>query len=313
MIKKPLISVIVTVYKDEPSLKEIANRILLIATQISFEVEIIFVNDNSPDDSQKILLALAQNDPRIKIIKHSRSFGSQAAFLTGLRKSCGDACVLMDGDLQDPPELIFDFYQKWKEGYKVIVGERVKREGSFLDQLFRKIFYRVFSFVCDFSLPVDAGDFSMIDKSVVEHLVKVNEKILFLRGNRAFLGFKQASVPYFRPRRKHGKSTNSFLRNFLWVRIALFNFSRLPVSVLYFFSFLSFFIFLFKLNFILLLSSGFFLGIAIIADYLFLILSEVKNRPQAVIESQFGFDQAFDKIPYTRDSHFQFEKEDSIN
>jgi glycosyltransferase involved in cell wall biosynthesis len=151
----------------------------------------------------------------------------------------GDAVVLMDGDLQDPPEIIPLFYKKWMEGYDVVYGKRVKREMSVFMNMVYKGFYRVFSKLSYIKIPTDAGDFSMMDRKVVRELNNLPEKEVFLRGLRAWVGFKQIGVDYVRPERMFGVSTNNWRKNIGWARKAIFSFSFVPLEVM---SYLGFFL-----------------------------------------------------------------------
>jgi polyisoprenyl-phosphate glycosyltransferase len=190
------------------------------------------VNDCSPDNTSEVLQFLAHQDRQVVGIEHSRNFGSQSAFMSGMEIATGDAIVLLDGDLQDPPELIVDFYAKWNEGYDVVYGQRIKRDGNkFLVRLYR-IFYRIFRSLSYVPIPLDAGDFSMMDRKVVEELVKLTETDQFLRGLRAWVGFKQTGVPYVRPERMFGVTTNNWRKNIAWARKAIFSFSYVPLELL---------------------------------------------------------------------------------
>jgi dolichol-phosphate mannosyltransferase len=140
--------------------------------------------------------------------------------------------VLLDGDLQDPPELIADFYRKWEEGFEVIYGRRVRREMPWMWEMLYKAFYRIFSAFSYIPIPRDAGDFSLIDKRVIGWLLKSQERDLFLRGLRAYMGFKQTGVDYVRPERMFGVSTNNFLKNINWAKMAFFSYSNAPLNLL---------------------------------------------------------------------------------
>jgi dolichol-phosphate mannosyltransferase len=207
-------------------------RLIKTFYKISVDYEIIFVNDASPDNTSEVLQVLAQRDKHIIGIEHSRNFGSQSAFMSGMEISTGDAVVLLDGDLQDPPELIEAFYSKWKEGNDVVYGRRVKREGNRMLIKLYQIFYRIFRNLSYVPMPLDAGDFSMMDRRVVEELIKLPETDQFLRGLRAWVGFKQAGVPYTRPERMFGITTNNWRKNIAWARKAIFSFSYVPLELL---------------------------------------------------------------------------------
>ena len=156
--------------------------------------EIIFVNDCSPDNAREVLTDLAKQDSKVVVINHSRNFGSQNAFTSGAQIATGDAVVFLDGDLQDPPELIESFYQKWLEGFDVVYGIRVKREASLFMRFAYKSFYRLFRSVSYINIPLDAGDFSLNDRRVINVLNNLPENNRFIRGLRAWAGFNQTGI-----------------------------------------------------------------------------------------------------------------------
>jgi nucleoside-diphosphate-sugar epimerase/glycosyltransferase involved in cell wall biosynthesis len=226
------ISPIIACYKDAKAILIMYERLIAVFNEIGCNYEIIFVNDNSPDNTENILEELCSSDQNVISIKHSRNFGSQAAFVSGMEIASGDLIVLMDGDLQDPPELIKDFYMKWKEGYNVVYGRRIKRETSFLMNIAYKTFYKIFSKMSEIEIPKDAGDFSLIDKKVVNHIIDLPEKEQFLRGLRAWVGFKQTGVDYIRPERMFGVTTNNLRKNIWWAKKGIFSFSYLPLEIM---------------------------------------------------------------------------------
>jgi polyisoprenyl-phosphate glycosyltransferase len=232
------ISCVIACYKDGQAIPLMYERLVKMFREIKVRYEIIFVNDCSPDNSEEVLADICNKDSNVVAITHSRNFGSQAAFLSGMEIATGDGVVLMDGDLQDPPEVIPEFYKKWLEGYEVIYGVRVKRQMSFFMGLLYKFFYRIFSRLSYVKMPVDAGDFSLIDKKVVKELVALPETEQFLRGLRAWVGFRQTGVNYFRPERKFGKSTNNWRKNISWAKKAIFSFSFVPIETLSFMGFI---------------------------------------------------------------------------
>ena len=229
---KHKISAVIACYKDAQAIPIMYERLIKTFYKISVDYEIIFVNDASPDNTSEVLQVLAQRDKHIIGIEHSRNFGSQSAFMSGMEISTGDAVVLLDGDLQDPPELIEEFYSKWKEGNDVVYGRRVKREGNRALMKLYKVFYRIFRNLSYVPMPLDAGDFSMMDRRVVEELIKLPETDQFLRGLRAWVGFKQVGVPYTRPERMFGITTNNWRKNIGWARKAIFSFSYVPLELL---------------------------------------------------------------------------------
>ena len=226
------ISAIIACYRDAPAIPIMHQRLEAVFHRIDVEYEIIFVNDCSPDNASEVLEALAASNPRVTIIEHTRNFGSQNAFTSGMRIATGDAVVLLDGDLQDPPELIEEFYKKWNEGYEVVYGKRIKREATLFLRVAYKLFYRLFRAMSYVAIPLDAGDFSLLDRRVVDALNDLPETNRFLRGLRAWVGFRQIGVPYLRPERMFGRTTNSLWRNIGWARKAVFSFSYIPLELI---------------------------------------------------------------------------------
>ena len=225
------VSAIIACYKDNLAIPIMYERLKKVFTKLGVDHEIIFVNDCSPDDSEEVIRRLTANDPRVLGISHSRNFGSQAAFMSGLRLATKNSCVLLDGDLQDPPEVIEQFVQQWRAGFDVVYGRRVKREAPLLMQLAYKAFYRVFNFFSYVPVPHDAGDFALLDRKVVNAIIDFPERDLFLRGVRAFVGFRQTGVDYFRPERMFGRSTNNLMRNLGWAKKGILSFSNTPLQI----------------------------------------------------------------------------------
>jgi polyisoprenyl-phosphate glycosyltransferase len=228
------VSAIIACYKDNKAIPILYDRLKAVFAKLNVEHEIIFVNDNSPDDSEEIIRGITQRDRRVVGISHSRNFGSQAAFRSGMEIASKNACVLLDGDLQDPPDLIEQFVGKWRQGYDVVYGVRKKREAPILMQWSYKAFYRVFDYFSYVRIPHDAGDFSLIDRRVVQWILQFPERDLFLRGVRAFAGFKQTGVDYIRPERMFGVSTNNLLKNIDWAKKGILSFSNTPLNMLSF-------------------------------------------------------------------------------
>jgi len=300
------ITAVIACYRDAPAVPFMYQRLTAVFAKIGVDYEIIFVNDCSPDNADEVLAELAAQDRKVVVVRHSRNFGSQNAFTSGMQIATGDAVVLLDGDLQDPPELIESFHQRWLEGYDVVYGNRVKREASWFLQAAYKAFYRVFRAASYVPMPLDAGDFSLLDRRVVNALNRLPENNRFLRGLRAWVGFKQIGVPYVRPERMFGTTTNSVLRNLGWARKAIFSFSYLPIDVM---TWLAFVIVVASLGLALfqivarllapqLVPAGFttiivlvlFMGgiqllcVSIIGSYLVHIYDEVKRRPSYIVD-----------------------------
>lgn len=305
---KKKISAVIACYKDAQAISIMHKRLSDVLKKINVEYEIIFVNDGSPDNTEDILHNLVKKDKYVIGVNHSRNFSSQMAFTSGMDISTGDAVVLLDGDLQDPPELIEKFYSKWIEGYDVVYGIRVKREAPLYMAIAYKLFYRIFHKMSYVKIPLDAGDFSLIDRKVVDTLKTFPERDRFLRGLRAWVGFKQTGVPYIRPERMFGKTTNSLLKNLNWATKGIFSFSYVPLQII---SLLSSAVFILSvigiiyqliirlvfnntptgittiLIAILFLGSVQLLGISILGQYIGKIFEEVKRRPPYVVKSIF--------------------------
>jgi len=301
------LSAVIACYRDAPAIPIMYDRLTRVFRELDVDYEVIFVNDASPDDAGDVLVNLANQDKRVVVITHTRNFGSQNAFTSGMQIATGDAVILLDGDLQDPPELIGTFYQKWLEGYEVVYGERVKREATFFLQASYKLFYRLFRQLSYVSIPVDAGDFSLLDRRVVDALNSLPENNRFIRGLRAWVGFQQTGVPYVRPERMFGRTSNSFFKNLGWARQGILSFSYIPLDLIMWLSFVI--VTLAVLGILLqialrilfpeLVPSGFstliililfmggiqLLSLAIIGSYLAHIYDEVKHRPPYIVRS----------------------------
>ena len=301
------VSAIIACYKDNLAIPIMYERLKATFTKLNIDFEIIFVNDCSPDDSEEVIRAISRNDRRVIGISHSRNFGSQSAFRSGMGIATKNACVLLDGDLQDPPELIEQFVALWRQGYDVVFGRRVKREAPLLMQFAYKLFYRVFDYFSYISIPHDAGDFSLMDRRVVKAILQFPERDLFLRGVRAFAGFRQTGVDYVRPERMFGRSTNNLLKNIDWAKKGILSFSNTPLNfmsltgtvLLGLSAVLGLLQALGKLLFSELVPPGItttlllvlffgslnFLGISVLGEYLAKTFEEVKQRPHFIRRS----------------------------
>lgn len=308
MAQTKKISAIIACYRDVQAIPILYERLSEVFKKIHVDYEIIFVNDGSPDNTEEVLKELTAKDEHVVGVNHARNFSSQMAFTSGMDIAKGDAVVFLDGDLQDPPEIIEKFYEKWLQGYDVVYGVRIKREAPLLMQVAYKIFYRVFNKMSYISMPLDAGDFSLIDKKVFEVLKQFPERDRFLRGLRAWVGFKQIGVPYTRPERMFGKTTNNLLKNFDWASKGIFSFSYVPLQLM---TLLSLLVFLIALAAIVLqiilrlvlpnapqgtttiLIAVLFIGaiqllcISVLGQYIGKIFEEVKQRPKYVVKSIF--------------------------
>ncbi len=316
--RKYSISAVIACYKDAQAITEMYERITAVMAKLKLDYEIIFVNDCSPDNSEEVIAEISKRDFRVVGISHSRNFGSQAAFKSGMDLSTKNSCVLMDGDLQDPPEMIEQFVEKWREGYEVIYGRRIKRDAPFYMQILYKIFYRIFAKFSYINIPKDAGDFALMDRKVVEVLLKFPERDLFLRGLRAYAGFKQTGVDYIRPERKFGRTTNNFFKNIGWAKKGIFSFSFAPLNMLSSFGWLMLFVsailmlaqILLKIFYpdsaphgvtttlILIIFFGSFnlFAVSILGEYIAKIFEEVKGRPHFIRKSIIKRGQIADSI-----------------
>lgn len=292
--RAPRLSAVIACYKDAQAIPLMHERLTAVFAELGVDHEIIFVNDASPDDSQSVLAALAAGDHRVLVVEHSRNFGSQNAFLSGMELATGDAVILLDGDLQDPPEVIPALYERWREGNDVVYGCRSRRQAPAIMSLAYRAFYRVFRRLADVPVPVDAGDFSLMDRRVVDQLLQLPETDQFLRGLRAWVGFKQVGVDYLRPERAFGRSTHSRLKNFWWAKKAIFSFSSTPVEALSYAGLLMTVLSLVAVAWqvargasALVAVVAFFgslnlLAIGIIGEYLIRTFEEVKRRPRFI-------------------------------
>lgn len=301
------VSAVIACYKDNQAIPIMYQRLKTTFSNLNIDYEIIFVNDNSPDNSEEVIRAISRNDRRVIGISHSRNFGSQAAFKSGMEVATKNAVVLLDGDLQDPPELIEQFVTLWREGNDVVFGRRIKREAPFFMQIAYKLFYRVFDYFSYLKIPHDAGDFALMDKKVVRCILQFPERDLFLRGVRAFVGFKQTGVNYVRPERMFGVTTNNLWKNLGWAKKGILSFSNTPLSILSFFGTLMLLLSLglvafqivFRLFFpdstasgittvlifILFFGSINLFAIGLVGEYLGRIFEEVKQRPHFIRRS----------------------------
>ncbi len=309
------ISAIIACYRDHQAIPIMYERLSTVFQKTGVNYEIIFVNDCSPTSDEKVIWDIAQKDSHVIGISHSRNFGSQSAFFSGMEVSSGDGIVLLDGDLQDPPELIEEFYKKWIAGADIVYGKRVRRQADLHMQILYKLFYRVFKHLADFEIPVDAGDFSLIDRKVVNHLLKFPEKDIFLRGLRAWVGFKQEGVPYHRPERMFGRTTNNFWKNIWWAKKGIFSYSTKPLDYIQRFGVLIFLVscllsvFYAVAYFIqppqnargattiilltLVLGGAQLISLSILGDYIGKILDEVKNRPRFIRSHLFAAGEVY--------------------
>jgi polyisoprenyl-phosphate glycosyltransferase len=304
MLTDKKISVVVVCYQDAGCIQELYRKVKEILEKITPHYEIIYVNDASPDNAEEILVSLAQTEPSLTVITHSRNFGAQVAFTSGLSQSDGDATVIMDGDMQDSPELINDFVTKWLEGYSVVYGIRAKRQEAWWKQIGYRVFYRLFRKIASFDVPLDAGEFSLMDRKVVDVILACRERNRLIRGLRAYAGFRQIGIPFERPKRFSGESTQSFIDYINWAIRGLISFSVKPLKFISLLSFIVTLLTVFAMVLYLVLylfgttPTGFmtlliiilFLGavqlfcFSIVAEYLAQIFEEIKFRPINIVK-----------------------------
>jgi dolichol-phosphate mannosyltransferase len=202
-----LCSVVVPMYNEEEVIPVTYQRLTDVMEKANVNYEIIFVNDGSRDKTAELLNEICDNDKRVKLLDFSRNFGHQIAITAGMDYSCGQCIVVIDGDLQDPPELIPAMIEKWKDGYDVVYGKRISRQGeSIFKKLTAAIYYRLLRSMTDVSIPVDTGDFRLIDRKVCDALKEVKERNRYVRGLISWLGFKQTSIEFERQERFAGET-----------------------------------------------------------------------------------------------------------
>lgn len=300
------LSIIVPIYNEEKNIGELYERLKKAANQISENHELIFINDGSRDLSLMELIRLSEKDETVKFINFSRNFGHQIAVTAGIDNCKGKAVVIIDGDLQDPPELIPELYSKYKEGFDVVYATRKQRTGeSAFKKITAKLFYRIIRKITSIHIPVDTGDFRIVDQKVIHYLRMMPEQNKFLRGQIAWLGFKSSEVLFDRDERKHGKTGYTFNKMLKFAMDGITSFSDKPLRMVttlgLTFSFVSFLIILYAIysHFILdktitgwtsLIISSTFIGgiqllsIGIIGEYMSRINRNVLNRPLYIIE-----------------------------
>jgi dolichol-phosphate mannosyltransferase len=308
-----LLSIVVPVYKEADNIPEFLRRVQPILSPLTEDYEIIFSMDPSPDRTEEVILAHREQDQRIKLLKFSRRFGQPMASLAGLEYSRGDAVIVMDVDLQDPPELIGEMVAKWREGYDVVLPQRRARTGEpWLKKLIAATGYRIINKIADVGIPPNTGDFRLMSRRVVLELVRLKESHGFLRGMVAVVGFKQALIPFDRPARFAGET--NYNRFFGSLRIGfngIFCFSTYALTLSTMMGFLlaggsllvAFLYLLAKLTAIIPFPPGnptivilvLFMGgiqlisIGILGEYIGRIYEEVRARPKFIVDRAEGF------------------------
>jgi len=300
------LSVIVPLFNEQEIIPELYHRLQTAVSSITPDYELIFINDGSKDVTLLRLFELSEHDKNIKYINFSRNFGHQIAVTAGLDSCKGKAVVIIDGDLQDPPELIPELYRKYKEGFEVVYAKRTKRKGeTYFKLLTAKLFYRLLKRLTSVDIPMDVGDFRLIDRKIVDYLKLMPEQNKFLRGQIAWLGFRQTFVEFERDSRKAGKTGYPLGKMIKFALDGITGFSNSPLKLVtnlgMLISFVAFAIILYALyahyflhqtitGWTSLIISSMFIGgiqllsIGIIGEYISRINTNVRNRPLYIIE-----------------------------
>ena len=305
MSKKTMVSVVIPSFNEEENIENAYNHVKKVFLKIpKYQYEIIFVDNCSQDSSEKIIKKIAKSDKKVTGIFLSRNFGGEYSSLAGMQHATGEATCVLDCDLQDPPELIIDFINKWQQGNDVIVGLRKEVDDYFVMRIVRKIFYKIFKLISNIEIPLNAGTYSLIDRKVMDVINNLPEKNRFFRGLRAWSGFKVATVAYKRRKRKFGTSKNTLIDYLRDAERGFFGFSFIPLEIVSYlgfilvavsFSFIFIYIILFLflgnpipgfmtiISLITLLGGVQILAISIIGKYIQIIFEETKNRPPYII------------------------------
>ena len=306
-------SFLVPLYNEEETLPELLRRLSSIANQLDAPTEIVLVNDGSRDNSVSLLRQFQQQDSRICYISLARNFGHQIAVTAGLHFVRGDVVVILDADLQDPPELIPEMILQWRSGFQVVYAQRRARaKESIWKRGFAYVFYRVLAKLSDVEIPIDTGDFCLLDRSVVDVLNRMPERTRYLRGLRSWVGFRQVAVTFDRDPRFAGDVKYTFRKSFKLAISGIVSFSQVPLRLaMYVGLFAAFIALLMALlilywrifvpnsplaGFTMILVAIFFLGavqlvsIGILGEYIGRIYEEVKGRPLYTVAEVSGFE-----------------------
>jgi dolichol-phosphate mannosyltransferase len=229
---RPTLSVVIPVYNEEETIPELDRRLRAFLGELGETWEVVFVDDGSRDGSAKMLEALAEKEPRYKLISFGRNFGHQIAITAGMDRAEGEAVVVMDADLQDPPEVVREMLARWRQGYDVVYAVRRRRLGeTWFKRLSASIFYRMFRAMLGFDLVADAGDFRLMSRPVVLTLRSLRERHRFIRGLVGWIGFRQSQVGYVRPERFAGVTKYPFRKMLGFAFDGITSFSTLPLRV----------------------------------------------------------------------------------
>lgn len=229
---RPRISVVAPVFNEEETLPEFYRRVQAVMDGLGEPWELVLVDDGSTDGSFRICRELHEQDPRVRVVRFARNFGHQIAITAGMDYARGDAVVTIDSDLQDPPEVIPELVARWREGYHVVYGVRTEREGETWFKLFTaRLFYRLIAALTDIRIPMEAGDFRLLDRKVVEDMRRLREHRRFIRGMTSWVGYRQIGVPYHRHARFAGQTKYPFRKMFRLALDAITGFSDVPLRL----------------------------------------------------------------------------------
>jgi dolichol-phosphate mannosyltransferase len=309
------LSVVIPAYKEEANIERVYERLRGVLDATGLEWELIFSVDPSPDRTEELILGVRGRDPRVKMLRFSRRFGQPMATLAGLEASTGDATVVIDCDLQDPPELIPELIARWQDGYDVVYAQRRTRAGETLPKrIVARLGYAVINRIAEVEIPPNTGDFRLMSRRVVDNVTALKEHHGFLRGLVGLVGFRQTSVPYDRDARAAGTSKYSQIFGSLLIGInGVVGFSRYPLQLISVvgisFSALAFIVAVVYLalklagvafpigNPTIVVVVAFFSGIQLLSlgvmgEYVGRIYDEARDRPKFIVESRHGFDDA---------------------
>ncbi|MBK9524025.1 MAG: glycosyltransferase family 2 protein [Bacteroidetes bacterium] len=299
------LSIIIPIYNEAGNIQMLFERLSSVIREMHVDVEYVFVNDGSRDNSMELIKGLVGTNPEVRYLDFSRNFGHQIAVAAGLDYCTGNCAVIIDADLQDPPELIMELYNKWKQGFEVVYAKRRSREGeSFLKKFTAKLFYRTLKRITSIKIPVDTGDFRIIDRKVINVLKKMPEQQKFLRGQISWIGFRQTYIEYDRDERHSGTSGYTYKKMLRFALDGITSFSNLPLRFATITGFvvsgIAFFFILYALyerlitrNYVpgwaSLMLAVLFIGgvqlisIGIIGEYISRMSSNIRNRPLYIL------------------------------
>ena len=226
------LSIVVPLYNEEEVIGELKQRLTAVLEKCTQSFEVILVNDGSIDNTLSLARDICRDDPRFKLVSFSRNFGHQIAVTAGMHKSSGDAVIIIDADLQDPPEVIPEMIRKWRDGYQVVYGVREKREGdSLLKRSTAMMFYRLLKLLTPVQIPLDAGDFRLMDRRAVDQFNRMEEQSRFIRGMVSWIGFRQGEILYKRDKRYAGKTKYPFRKMLAFAVDGIISFSNVPLRI----------------------------------------------------------------------------------